>query len=105
MPPEGRRAGVATCRDPGSSFGMTAHRDLDVLRRLRSYGGPICIATSRENYIRGVLGLPIVELLEGTAAAVAYGVAQGAQLVRRHDVRLMKRLMTMMQRSYAGDGP
>jgi len=36
------------------------------------------------------------ELLEGTAAAIAYGVAQGAQPVRTHDVRFMARVVRMV---------
>jgi len=95
-------AGVPGSRlvvDPGLSFGKAAHHDLEVLRRLgefRSLGYPIYLATSRKNYIRDVLGLPFEELLEGTAAAIAYGVAQGAQLVRTHDVRFMARVVRMV---------
>lgn len=96
-------AGVPRSRivvDPGFSFGKTVRHDLEVLRRLgefRSLGYPIYLATSRKNYIRDLLGLPPAELLEGTAAAVAYGVAQGAQLVRTHDVRFMARVVRMVQ--------
>lgn len=84
--------------DPGFSFGKAVDHDMEVLRRLgefRSLGYPIYLATSRKNYIRDLLGLPFEELLEGTAAAVAYGLAQGAQLVRTHDVRFMARLARM----------
>lgn len=100
---EARAAGVPGSRllvDPGFSFGKTVEHDLDVLRRLgefRSLGYPLFLATSRKNYIRDLLGLPFEELLEGTAAAVAYGVAQGAQVVRTHDVRFMVRLVRMVQ--------
>lgn len=100
---EARAAGVPGARlvvDPGFSFGKAAHHDVEVLRRLgefRSLGYPLYLATSRKNYIRDLLGLPFEDLLEGTAAAIAYGVAQGAQLVRAHDVRFMVRLVRMMQ--------
>jgi dihydropteroate synthase len=101
-PGVGGAAGVPGSRllvDPGFSFGKTAEHDIEVLRRLgefRSLGYPLYLATSRKNYIRDLLGLPVEELLEGTAAAVAYGVAQGAQLVRTHDVRFMVRLVRMV---------
>jgi dihydropteroate synthase len=91
--------------DPGFSFGKTAAHDIEVLRRLgefRALGYPLYLATSRKNYIRDLLGLPVEELLEGTAAAVAYGVAQGAQLVRTHDVRFMARLVRMVQAIVSG---
>jgi dihydropteroate synthase len=96
-----RAAGVAADRlviDPGLSFGKTAHQDVELLRRFgefQSLGYPLYLATSRKNYIRDVLGLPFQDVLEGTAAAVAYGVAQGARLIRTHDVRFMARLVRM----------
>jgi dihydropteroate synthase len=86
--------------DPGLSFGKAVEHDLDILRRLgefRSLGYPIYLATSRKNYIRDLLGLPPEDLLEGTAAAIAYGVAQGAHLVRTHDVHFMARVVTMVR--------
>ena len=98
---QAQAAGVTRARlvvDPGFSFGKAVDHDMEVLRRLgefRSLGYPIYLATSRKNYIRDLLGLPFEDLLEGTAAAVAYGLAQGAQLVRTHDVRFMARLARM----------
>ena len=84
--------------DPGFSFGKTPRHDVEVLRRLGAFsrlGYPIYLATSRKNYIRDILGLPVEDLLEGTWAAVAYGVAQGVQLVRTHDVRSVARVIRM----------
>jgi dihydropteroate synthase len=93
--------------DPGFSFGKTASHDLEVLRHLRTFAGlgyPMYLATSRKNYIRDVLGLPFEELLEGTIAAVAYGVAQGVHLVRTHDVRAMVRVVRMVLAVTRGPG-
>ncbi|HLY21151.1 MAG TPA: dihydropteroate synthase [bacterium] len=84
--------------DPGFSFGKTPYHDVEILRRLGEFsrlGYPIYLATSRKNYIRDILALPVEDLLEGTLAAVAYGVAQGAQLVRTHDVRAVARVIRM----------
>jgi dihydropteroate synthase len=106
-----RRAGVPADRlvvDPGFSFGKAPQHDLELLGRLgefRGLGYPIYLATSRKNYIRDVMALPVEELLAGTAAAIAYGLAQGAHLVRTHDVRFMARLVRMLSlilRSGAG---
>lgn len=94
-----RAAGVPEDRlivDPGFSFGKAPEHDLEILRRLGEFSGlgyPIYLATSRKNYIRDVLALPPEDLLEGTLAAVAYGVAQGVHLVRTHDVRPIMRVM------------
>jgi dihydropteroate synthase len=51
----------------------------------------------RANHLlgRSVGGLPASERLEGTAATVALGIAQGADIVRVHDVHEMTRIVKM----------
>jgi len=86
--------------DPGLNFGKRPHRDLELMQRLpelRNLGCPIFVATSRKDYIRDLLGLPPDELLEGTAAAVAFAVVQGANMLRVHDVRAMVRVVRMTE--------
>jgi dihydropteroate synthase len=103
-----RARGVASDRlvvDPGFSFGKTPEHDLEILRRLSEFsrlGYPLYLATSRKNYIRDVLALPAEDLLEGTLAAVAYGVVQGAHLVRTHDVASIVRVIQMTLAITAG---
>lgn len=79
--------------DPGIGFGTTSAENLTLLRRLgelRALGRPILLGTSRKSTIGRILGnLPPAERLEGTAATVALGIAQGADIVRVHDVREM----------------
>jgi dihydropteroate synthase len=85
--------------DPGIGFGMTPEEDLTVQRRLgelRVLGRPILLGTSRKSHIGRVLGgLPASERLEGTAATIAIGIAQGADIVRVHDVKEMMRVVRM----------
>jgi len=85
--------------DPGFGFGKTAEHNLELLRRLRelkSIGRPIVIGTSRKSMIGKVLGdLPVEERLEGTAATVALSIANGADIVRVHDVKEMSRVARM----------
>lgn len=85
--------------DPGIGFGMTPEEDLTIQRRLgelRVLGRPILLGTSRKSHIGRVLGgLPASERLEGTAATVAIGIAQGADIVRVHDVHEMIRVVRM----------
>jgi dihydropteroate synthase len=86
--------------DPGLDFGKHPARDLELMRRLpelRSLGFPIFVATSRKDYIRDLLHLHPDDLLEGTAAAVAFAVAQGANMLRVHDVQTMVRVVRMME--------
>lgn len=82
--------------DPGVGFGKTPLHNLEVIQRLgefRRLNRPLLLGTSRKSTIGKVLGgLPPEERLEGTAATVAIGIANGADIVRVHDVRAMKRV-------------
>jgi dihydropteroate synthase len=82
--------------DPGFNFGWTEDQALEMLRRLRElrvFGRPLLIGTSRKSTIGTVLGgLPVEERLEGTAATVAISIANGADIVRVHDVKEMARV-------------
>jgi len=82
--------------DPGIGFGKTAEHNWEVMRRLhelKELGHPILIGTSRKSFIGKLLGLPVTERLEGTAATVAVGVLRGADIVRVHDVLQMTRVV------------
>ncbi len=78
--------------DPGIGFGKNADHSLELMRRLgelRVLGRPILLGTSRKSFIGKVLDRPPQQRLEGTAATVALGIAQGADIIRVHDVREM----------------
>ncbi|KPJ50361.1 MAG: dihydropteroate synthase [Dehalococcoidia bacterium DG_22] len=96
-----RQAGVPEERliiDPGFGFGWKEEQSLEILRRLgelRVLGRPILIGTSRKSTIGKVLDLPVEERLEGTAATVAISIANGADIVRVHDVKPMVRVARM----------
>jgi dihydropteroate synthase len=83
--------------DPGFGFAKTAGHNLELLRRLRELtvlGYPVMSGTSRKSTIAKVLGgLPVEERLEGTAATVALSIANGAAIVRVHDVKEMVRVV------------
>ncbi|MEN6357774.1 MAG: dihydropteroate synthase [Armatimonadota bacterium] len=85
--------------DPGIGFGKSVEHNLELMRRLRelkSIGRPILIGTSRKSTIGKVLGdLPPTDRVEGTAATVAISIANGADIVRVHDVREMARVARM----------
>lgn len=85
--------------DPGFGFGKTAAQNLELLDRLgelKVLDAPILLGPSRKSTIGQVLGgLPPEERLEGTAAAVAIGIDRGADIIRVHDVRAMKRVAAM----------
>jgi dihydropteroate synthase len=84
--------------DPGIGFGKTWQQDIEIIRRLRELkilGLPILVGTSRKSLIKMVLNLPANQRVEGTAATVAISIANGADIVRVHDVKQMARVCRM----------
>jgi dihydropteroate synthase len=82
--------------DPGIGFGKTFDHNLELLRRLRelrSLGCPVLVGTSRKAFIGRILAPlrggeipPHKERVVGTGATVAVSIANGAHIVRVHDV-------------------
>jgi dihydropteroate synthase len=84
--------------DPGFGFGKDWRQNLELLKRLDELtilGRPILVGTSRKSTIGRVLGLPVKDRTEGTAATVALAIASGANMVRVHDVEAMARVARM----------
>jgi dihydropteroate synthase len=84
--------------DPGIGFGKTVEQNLELVDRLgelRSLGYPLLLGPSRKGFIGYTLDLPVEQRLEGTAAAIAIGIARGADIVRVHDVPAMVRVVRM----------
>ncbi len=84
--------------DPGIGFGKTLEQNLELVDRLgeiRELGYPVLLGPSRKSFIGYTLNLPPDQRLEGTAAAVAVGIARGADIVRVHDVEAMLRVARM----------
>ncbi|HTP08817.1 MAG TPA: dihydropteroate synthase [Anaerolineae bacterium] len=84
--------------DPGIGFGKTISQNLELLDRVgefKTLGFPILIGPSRKSFIGYTLNLPPAQRVEGTAAAVAIGIARGADIVRVHDVDMMARVAQM----------
>jgi dihydropteroate synthase len=80
--------------DPGFGFGWSPEGNIEMLRRLReleALGLPVLVGTSRKSTIGAVLGgAPVERRVFGTAASVAMSIANGADIVRVHDVHEMK---------------
>ena len=84
--------------DPGIGFGKTVEQNLEIIRRLaalKALGKPILLGTSRKSFIGLTLDLPAGERLEGTAATNAICIANGADIIRVHDVKCMSRVAKM----------
>lgn len=82
--------------DPGIGFGKTFDHNLEIINKLREFTfleKPILIGPSRKAFIGKILGdVPVTDRLEGTAAAVAISIMNGANIIRVHDVKEMVRV-------------
>lgn len=76
--------------DPGIGFGKTVEHNLELLRRLRELtelGRPLVVGTSRKSFIGKISGAEVDQRLGGTVASCALAFANGAAMLRVHDVR------------------
>jgi dihydropteroate synthase len=87
--------------DPGLGFGKTFDHNLEIIAAIDEFvrmGYPVCIGPSRKAFIGAILGgAQEKDRLEGTAAVVAASVLKGANILRVHDVKQMKRVVTVAE--------
>ncbi|WP_435923281.1 dihydropteroate synthase [Paenibacillus sp. DYY-L-2] len=85
--------------DPGIGFAKDYQENLRVMReldRLMELGYPMLLGTSRKKFVRTALNVETADqVVFGTAATVALGIAQGCQIVRVHDVKEIKQTALM----------
>ena len=75
--------------DPGIGFAKTAAQNLDLLHRQRELlgaGRPLLVGWSRKGTLGQITGRPVHERLAASLAAALACVANGASIVRVHDV-------------------
>jgi dihydropteroate synthase len=84
--------------DPGIGFGKTAAHNMELLRRLgelRDLGRPLVIGTSRKSFIGKVDGSAAGERLGGTIASSVLAAAEGADVLRVHDVAEVRQALAV----------
>jgi dihydropteroate synthase len=82
--------------DPGIGFGKTDAHNATLLRRLgelATLGRPLVVGTSRKSFIGRVDGSPPGERVGGTVASSLLAAANGAAVLRVHDVAEMRQAL------------
>ncbi len=85
--------------DPGIGFGKRLEDNLNILKNLKKLsilGCPILIGCSRKSFIGKILDVPVEERLEGSLAALAVAIMNGANIVRVHDVKESRRVAMLV---------
>jgi dihydropteroate synthase len=87
--------------DPGIGFAKTVEHDLTLLRRLSeltTLGHPLLVGVSRKKFVGRITGeTEPSHRFFGTAATVGWCVANGAAIVRVHDVAEMGKVVRMVR--------
>lgn len=81
--------------DPGLGFGKRLRDNYEIVNGLRKFeklGCAILVGPSRKSFIQKVLNLPSEEAKEGSLAMATAAILNGAQIIRVHDVKEMKRV-------------
>jgi dihydropteroate synthase len=84
--------------DPGIGFGKADAHNAALLRRLgelAALGRPLVVGTSRKSFIGRVDGSPPEDRLGGTIASSLLAAANGAAVLRIHDVAAMRQALRL----------
>ena len=107
---EAMAAGIPRDRlaiDPGIGFGKTLAHNLALLARLSLFhdlGVPVLLGASRKRFI-GTLGAEAdaAKRMPGSLAVALAGVAQGAQMIRVHDVAETRQALSLWRAATTGE--
>jgi dihydropteroate synthase len=86
--------------DPGIGFGKTVEHNLELHRRLgelAELGRPIAFGSSRKSFIGKLTGAEVDQRLGGTIASNVIAYANGAAMLRVHDVGPMRQALTIAE--------
>lgn len=86
------QAGIDPARiviDPGFGFGKTLEHNIALFKKIHALTdkAPVLVGVSRKSMIGLITGQPVQERLAGSVAAAVLAAAQGAAILRVHDVQ------------------
>jgi len=85
--------------DPGIGFGKTFSQNLTLIKRINYFQDldlPIVLGTSRKAFIGKIIDQEALNRDWGTAATLAIGAWQGANMVRVHNVAAAKQVLAVV---------
>ena len=87
--------------DPGFGFGKTVEHNFELLRNMhlfRMLGKPVLAGISRKSMICRTLNITPEHALNGTTALHMVALQQGANILRVHDVKEAREVITLYER-------
>lgn len=89
--------------DPGFGFGKTAGHNFEMLRRMNEFhvaGLPLLAGISRKSMVWRTLDITPDEALNGTSALNMTALMKGASILRVHDVKEARQVVTLFEKIY-----
>lgn len=89
--------------DPGFGFGKTSEHNFEMLRRLGEFlvtGHPLLAGLSRKSLIWRTLDVSPDQALTGTTALHMAALINGASILRVHDVKEAREVVTLFEKIY-----
>jgi len=86
--------------DPGIGFGKRVEDNLKIIKHLETFKKfdlPLLIGTSMKGFIGKVTGSTLKGRVEGTLGSVAISIWNGADIVRVHDVKKTKKVVSLVE--------
>jgi len=91
--------------DPGFGFGKNEDHNFEMLRRFSEFriaGMPVLAGLSRKTMIWKSLDISPVQALNGTTALNMAALMKGASILRVHDVREARQVVSLFEKMYPG---
>jgi dihydropteroate synthase len=85
--------------DPGLGFAKTREQNFELLNKLpllHMHGKPLLVGLSRKSMVWKTLGIEAKDALNGTTAMNTVALLQGASILRVHDVREAREVITLV---------
>jgi dihydropteroate synthase len=95
------------CLDPGIGFGKTHQHSLTLMAncwRLHELGMPILVGHSRKGFLGKLIGDRDADRTAGTIGGALALAQQGVQIVRVHDVRVVREALVLFEACGGIDG-
>ncbi|MDD2656046.1 MAG: dihydropteroate synthase [Patescibacteria group bacterium] len=87
--------------DPGFGFGKTVEHNYELLNNLQifqKFGLPVLVGFSRKSMINKVINTTPEQALNGTTVLNTLGLTKDAQILRVHDVKEAKEVITLYKK-------
>lgn len=92
--------------DPGFGFSKTLDQNYELLQRMDAFMAlnlPVLVGVSRKSMIYKLFGTTPAEALNGTTAINTLALAQGASILRVHDVKAAKEAVAIFCKTFLND--